>query len=563
MSRARVFVASAALAVTAAVLMPTPASAAVDSQVYTWGSNSFGQLGDGSSTSAVRGTPDLASISNIVDVSGGREHVIALTDSGTVYTWGSDAYGQLGDGLPLANKTSPVQVTGLSGVIDVDDGHYHSLALKDDGTVWGWGQNSLGQLAQGNQLTQIASPQQWGNISNAVGVYGGRDMTYVLSSDGTVWCSGGQGLECGRANQTAKITNPVSINGLPDISEIAGGRNHAVALASNGTVWTWGVNDYGQLGNGTKTDHSTPQQVPGLSNIVDVGAGAEHSLAVDADGQVYTWGRNYRGELGLGNTTDKLQPTTVPGLSGIVEVDAGRSHSFAIGANGRLWAWGWNEGHQVNGSTSAAVVNPYEVPGLTDVVSAGGGQAYSVALTKPVTALLSDGFDAGLTNWAVTGKLRVDTTRSSPAGDPPSVRAAVTSQRAGAVRALPQSADAACARVWVRPVSAGTTTTLLELRDASGNGIAELQLASDGQLRARSDIDSVDASTGVTLPFGQWRELELCSSHLQGANDHVTVSVGGNQVGSWSWTTATVGQVQIGSLKKVTAAFNLDDLAVF
>ena len=112
-SRTRVFVASAALAVTASVLVPTTASAAVDSQVYTWGSNSFGQLGDGSSTSTVRGTPDLASISNIVDVSGGREHVIALTDSGTVFTWGLDAFGQLGDGLPLANKTSPVQVSSL------------------------------------------------------------------------------------------------------------------------------------------------------------------------------------------------------------------------------------------------------------------------------------------------------------------------------------------------------------------------------------------------------------------------------------------------------------------
>jgi alpha-tubulin suppressor-like RCC1 family protein len=511
----------------------------------------------------VRGTPDLASISNIVDVSGGREHVIALTDSGTVYTWGSDAYGQLGDGLPLANKSSPVQVTGLTGVKDVDDGHYHSLALKTDGTVWGWGQNSLGQLAQGNELTRVPAPSQWGTISDAVGIYGGRDMTYVLSSNGTVWCSGGQGLECGRANQTAKITKPVAINGLPDIAEIAGGRNHAVALAANGTVWTWGVNDYGQLGDGTKTDRPTPQQVAGLSNIVDVGAGAEHSLAVDADGQVYAWGRNYRGELGIGNTTDKLQPTAVPGLSGIVEVDAGRSHSFAIGGNGRLWVWGWNETHQVNGSASAAVVNPYEVPGLTDVVAAGGGQAYSVALTHPVTALLSDGFDNGLTNWTVTGRLRVDTTRSSPAGDAPSVRASVTNRKAGAVRPLPQSSDGVCARVWVRPGSASKTTTLLALRESSGTGIAQLQVTPNGSLMVRDDIDNVSADTGTTLAFQQWRQIELCTSHLQGGSDQVRVLVGGSEVGTWQWTTATVGQVQIGSLTKTSAAFNLDDVAVF
>jgi alpha-tubulin suppressor-like RCC1 family protein len=561
-SRSRVWVVAALAA--AACLMPTSgASAAVDSQVYTWGSNSFGQLGDGSSTSTVRGTPDLASVSNVVDVSGGREHVIALTDSGAVYTWGSDAYGQLGDGPTLANKTSPVLVSGLSDVTDVDDGHYHSLALKADGTVWGWGQNSLGQLAQGNETVREPTPVQWGTITNAVGIYGGRDMTYVLTSDGTVWCAGGQGLECGRANQASKITSPVSVNGLPDVEEIAGGRNHAVALASDGTVWTWGVNDYGQLGDGTKSDRATPHQVAGLSNIVDVGAGAEHSLAVAADGHVFSWGRNYRGELGLGNTTDKLVPTQVPGLSGIAEVDAGRSHSFAIGFDGRLWVWGWNEGHQVNTSSAASVLNPYQVPGLTDVVAAGGGQAYSVALTRPIDAVLADGFDNGLAGWTVTGKLRLDTSRSSPVGDVPSVRAALRDRKGGAVRSLPQETSAACARVWVRPVSAAKTTTLLALREGSGANVALLNVSPSGSLIVRSTVAGMAATTGATLASGKWQQIQLCSHHDQGASDSVSVSVGGVEVGTWSWATSTIGQVQIGSTKKTTATFNLDDVAVF
>jgi alpha-tubulin suppressor-like RCC1 family protein len=558
----RAFAMGAALAVSASLLVVSPASGAVDSDVYTWGSTGFGQLGDGSSSGTVRGTPDLASVSNVVDISGGREHMIALTDSGTVMTWGSDFYGQLGNGLPYADQFSPVSVSGLSGITDVDDGHYHSLALKSDGTVWGWGQNSLGQLAQGNEVDRIASPSQWGNISNAVGIFGGRDMTYVLADNGTLWCSGGRGLECGRATQGNEITTPVAVNGLPDIREVAGGRNHAVALATDGTVWTWGVNDFGQLGDNSRTDRFTPQKISGLSNIVDVGAGAEHSLAVTASGQVYAWGRNYRGELGLGNTTDKLVPTAVPGLTGIALVDAGRSHSFAIGADGRLWAWGWNEGRQVNGSASPAVVNPYEVPGLSDVVAVGGGQAYSAALTQPVNALLSDGFDNGLANWTVTGKLRVDDLRTSPIGNKPSVRAAVKSRRAGAVRALPQEVSDACARAWVRPVSAGTVTTLLGLRDSSGVGIASVQLAPSGAVHVRSDIDGVSADTGASLAFSEWAQLELCMHLDQGASDSVSVSVGGVDVGTWQWTTAMAGQVQIGTLKKTTAVFNLDDLAV-
>src|SRR5215203_2668002 len=152
--------ASAAVGVVAAGLMLAPAgqaSAAIDSDVYTWGSNSFGQLGDGSPLSTMRGTPGLVSVSGVIEISGGREHVIALKDDGTVVTWGSDANGALGNGATTGNQPSPVNVTGLSGVIDVDDGHYHSLALKGDGTVWGWGQNHLGQLAQGNEASPVTS----------------------------------------------------------------------------------------------------------------------------------------------------------------------------------------------------------------------------------------------------------------------------------------------------------------------------------------------------------------------------------------------------------------------
>ena len=560
----RIVATSAAVGVVAAGLMLAPAgpaSAAVDSDVYTWGSNGFGQLGDGSSLSTERGTPGLVSVSDVVEVSGGREHVIALQDDGTVITWGSDANGALGNGATQGNKSTPVSVPDLTGVIDVDDGHYHSLAMKSDGTVWGWGQNHLGQLAQGNEASPITSPVQWGDIDDAVGVYGGRDMTYVLDASGTLWCSGGRGLECGRSLQANEITNPVAVNGLPDITEVAGGRNHGVALASNGTVWTWGENDAAQLGDGTRNNSATPEQVAGLSNIVDVGAGADHSMAVTASGDVYVWGENGRGELGLGNTTDRLSPVLNPALSGIVDVDAGRSHSFAITGDGRLWAWGWNEGRQVN-SSGSNVLNPYEVPGLTDVAVAGGGQAYSVVLTNPVDALLSDGFNNGLANWTVTGRLRVDTGRSSPVGDAPSVRAAVKMRKAAAVRSLPEETPAACVEAWVRPVSAGKVTTVLRLRDSLGVGIAQVQLSPSGEVLARSDIGAVTESTGTSVAFGQWTRLRLCSFYGEAVPGEVSVSVGGVEAGTWTWSTTPIGQIQIGSLKRTTTVYNLDDLTV-
>jgi alpha-tubulin suppressor-like RCC1 family protein len=557
--RASATVATVALA--AALLSLPGASAATGSSVFTWGSNDFGQLGDGSSTSAVRGLPGQVSVGGIVDISGGREHVVALQSNGTVVSWGSDAFGQLGNNANLSNSSTPVSVAGLSSVIDVDDGHYHSLALKADGTVWGWGQNSLGQLAQGNDLAREPVPVQWGSIDNAVGVYGGRDMTYVLDANKVLWCSGGLGLECGRA-AGSEIRTPVTVPGLPDLVDVAGGRNHGVALATDGTVWTWGSNSYGQLGSGNFIDRPTPQQVPGLSKIVDIGAGAEHSMAVTDTGQVYVWGAGSRGELGLGTQTNRSSPTLVTTLSGIVEVNAGRSHSFAIGGDGRLWAWGWNQGHQVSTSGAAEVLSPVQVPGLTDIVAAEGGQAYSVALTAPVEALLSDGFDAGLASWTVKGKLRLDTSRSSPVGSTPSARASGTNRKAGAWRSLLAEQSAACLSAWVRPASVGKKTTLLRLRDATGAGVAQLQISPRGALRVRSDVDGVSSGMGVTLPWGQWRRLDLCTRHGQGAVDQVSVLVGGLSAGQWAWTTAPVSEIQIGSVRRTTATVNIDDVLV-
>lgn len=552
----------ASLAVLAPSLLVSPASAAVDSDVFTWGSNSFGQLGDGSSLSTMRGTPGAVAVNSVIEVSGGREHVIALKDDGSVITWGSDANGALGNGTPLSSSSTPVSVAGLTDVIDVDDGHYHSLALKANGTVWGWGQNSLGQLAQGNETSPKTSPVQWGSISDAVGIFGGRDMTYVLDADGALWCSGGFGLECGRTAQGNEITTPVPVNGLPDLVEVAGGRNHAVALATDGTVWTFGENVNGQLGDNSRQNRFTPEQVAGLSDVVDVGAGADHSMAVTASGQLYTWGENGRGELGLGNTTDRLLPVLVPGLSDIVDSDAGRSHSFAVGGDGRLWAWGWNEGRQVNASGSN-VLSPYEVPGVSDVVVAGGGQAYSVALTEPVAAVLSDGFDAGLANWTVTGKLQVDDTRAAPGGQLPSVRAALkTPRRAGAVRSLPAEQTSGCYSGWIRPVSTSTATTLLRLRATGGSGIAQVQLLPSGELRVVSELGGGTVDTGVNLAFSQWRQVSLCSRHEVGDADAVRLEVGGVEVDTWAWPTSPIGQIQIGSLKKTMAVYNLDDVAV-
>ena len=235
-------------------------------QVSTWGDNTYGQLGDGSTTDHL--TPKLIpSLTGVQQVEGGREHVLALTTTGAVLAWGWNKHGQVGNGSIGGIVKSPVQV--LTNVIDIGAGHYSSFAVKADGTVWGWGQNTSGQIGTGTTALRVRTPRR--------------------------------------------------IEGLGGVSivDVAGGRNHAIALTAGGNVYAWGSNQYGQLGNGTWQNSSTPVLVSSLTDVVGIFAGRDHNLAVRGDGSVWSWGYNGHGELGDGTGTNRNAPVRVVRLERI------------------------------------------------------------------------------------------------------------------------------------------------------------------------------------------------------------------------------------------------------
>ncbi|HVQ17819.1 MAG TPA: hypothetical protein VMT27_02135 [Actinomycetes bacterium] len=560
---------------------PVPARAWVTEQTtmqtsggtaLTFGANARGQLGDGSSATTVRATPaTVTGLDDIVDLSGGREHAIALRSDGTVVTWGSDEFGQLGNGdADNADHFEPIDVPGLSGIVDVDDGHYHSIALKDDGTVWAWGFGSLGQLGTGATPTRVQSPVQFGTISSAKAVFGGRDMTLVLLDDGTVWCAGSNASgECGPGAAEPKTPSPIQVSGLSDIVDLAGGRNHAVALKSDGTVWTWGLNDEGQLGDGTQTSHSDPRQVAGLTDVVDVGAGADHSLAVTAAGSVYAWGWGARGQLGLGDESNRLIPTQVPGIDNAASIDAGRDHSLVITDQGSLITWGENADEQTGSTGALEVLSPFVVPGLANVVAAAGGQAYTVVLqgsTSQSDVVFQDGFDQGLADWSGGGNFALDANRVPSGGLTPSLRAALTHQRASAThQGLPTViGPEVCATVDTRVESLSTATTLLRLRADDDTPIARLIVTKARKLAVRADVAKVREVSSTKLPLRQWHALGLCTVKGSGTVPQVAISYDGTEVGRWDVDNGSQrpGKVQIGSEVRVTATVNLDDVVV-
>ena len=204
-----------------------------DGTVWAWGQNSSGQLGDGTHTN--RSTPvKVSNLSGVVSVAGGAYHSLALKDDGTVWAWGSDIYGQLGDGTDINYSATPVQVSNLSGAVSVAGGVYHSLAVKSDGTVWAWGYNDHGQLGDGTRANR-STPVRVSDLSGAVSVAGGEGHSLAVKSDGTAsaWGQNNYG-QLGDGTKTDRST-PVRVSDLSGVVSVAGGHWHSLALAADTT----------------------------------------------------------------------------------------------------------------------------------------------------------------------------------------------------------------------------------------------------------------------------------------------------------------------------------------
>lgn len=371
---------AALVGVLVAVTLPaaTPAQAAGTAHTaYTWGGNGFGQLGSGNTTPRL--TPGaVGGLTDIAQLHGGREHVIALDTSGRVWIWGSSAQGQLGLG-DLTNRPSPTLVPGLTNIVEVATGHNHSLALTASGSVYAWGLNTTGQLGDGSTTTR-RSPVLVSGLTDAVHIAAGRDMSYAIRANGQAYAWGLNDTGALGDGTTTNRNTPVRVGTLTNVTSIAGGRNHGLARLADGSVWAWGWNAYGQVGDGTLTNRTTPVQViaSGISHVI---GGAHHSYALRADGQVLAWGRNYRNEIGDGTTTNRTRPVSVIGVTSAVSIASGRDHGIAAMANGTVMTWGHNGNGQLGDGTTTSRSRAITVPGLSGVtVAGGGGEEYSVVL---------------------------------------------------------------------------------------------------------------------------------------------------------------------------------------
>lgn len=312
-----------------------------DGTLWSWGANWDGQLGDGTTierTNPVR----VQGLTNMTAVSAGMGHNVALRSDGTVWTWGGNWYGYLGDGTMENRRITPAQVQGLTNMTAVSAGRYHTVTLRNDGTVWAFGAGWDGQLGDGTMMERT-TPAQVRGLANVTAIATGWHHTVALRSDGTVWTFGaGLDGQLGDGTTNSRGT-PVQVRNLTNVIAIAAGRYHTVALRSDGTVWSWGSNWNGELGHGTAgvMYHSTrPAQVRQLANVTSVTAGDFYTVALRDDGTVWSWGLNWSGNLGDGTMTDRLTPVQAKGLTNVTGITAGYFHAVALRDDGTVWAWG-------------------------------------------------------------------------------------------------------------------------------------------------------------------------------------------------------------------------------
>lgn len=353
--------------------------------VSSWGYNDFGQLGDGS----LAGRPQPGDIrvgNDVMQVSGGLVHALAVRSDGTVWAWGSNESGELGDGT-TTDRSVPVQVAGLTGITQVAAGQEFSLALRSDGTVWGWGKNSNGQLGRTTTTNHEAMPARVAVLNGVTRISAGGGFALALRADGIVFAWGsGSGGQLGNGG-TAGSAIPVKIAGLSHVTGIAAGKDASLATENDGTsavtsVWAWGSNYYGQLGDGTMVRHTTPERVTGLPAFVaGVSAGGAFSAVLGTDGSVWTWGDNESGQLAaVPQSPEVFRPVNaIAAGSGIIRLAAGYDHVLALKSDGTVLAWGDNESGEL-GRPVTAPPGPAPVAGLTSVtqVSAGWESSYVV-----------------------------------------------------------------------------------------------------------------------------------------------------------------------------------------
>ena len=363
-----------------------------DSSSYCWGSDSYKQLGNGSAgTSSVPDEISMPSGVNFTHLSVGESHACAIGDNGTAYCWGDGYYGKVGDGNSFNNpRQSPVEVVvsmdsnPFTNFIDIGAGAIHSCGLVDTGDVYCWGLDDYGNLGNSDAwdtvAVEAALTDELPSGNPAVELAIGGFHSCVVDSDGQPYCWGLNDYgQLGDGSVTDQNTpTEVYLDGISSLTNLTAGDTHTCGIADDGVAYCWGRNSYGQLGIGSTVSQQDPQAIAlpsGVSAFIALTAGTQHTCGIADTGDAYCWGRRSYGRIGNGGSTSGNSTTpvavTMPASVSFVAIGAGSYHTCALGTDNNSYCWGRNNTNQVGDGTPVDRHTP-------TAVSTGDGYSYTV-----------------------------------------------------------------------------------------------------------------------------------------------------------------------------------------
>jgi alpha-tubulin suppressor-like RCC1 family protein len=362
--------------------------------LYSWGSNNNGQLGQNIAYTISRSSPvQVGALTDWSKISAlGGTGMAAIKSNGTLWTWGNNDSGRLGQN-DIIKRSSPVQVGALTNWAFVgSSGDEAGHAIKTNGTLWSWGFNFYGTLGNNDTANQ-SSPVQIGSGTNWKSVGGGANATIAVKTDGTLWSWGYNVSGALGQNNTVNLSSPVQVGALTNWASITNNSagNFCLAIKTDGTLWSWGLNSAGQLGLGDAgsygaTNRSSPTQVGALTTWAKVSAGNGTCGAIRTDGTLWTWGADGSGELGqnvAGFGFSKSSPVQVGSLTDWSSITSRSSFMTAVKTDGTLWTWGSNTDGRLGQNTAYAErrSSPVQVGALTTWLNTSQGYAV-IALTR-------------------------------------------------------------------------------------------------------------------------------------------------------------------------------------